>query len=170
MVDVGDKAPAFSLTNQFGKTTSLSDYEGKWLAVWWIPSTMADMTAACCDTSAKGFGQAMSNYPQVNVVGLSFDTPYEMKKFATRGSILFPLLADTTKEVGEAYGARRYDDWDVFPKKMAFLVNPEGVIEKVYRNIDPDLFVDELVYDLDQRGIVDENTEERSLYRRMIGK
>lgn len=168
MIDVEQKAPTFSLTDQFGNKVSLEDYLGKWVVVWWIPSTMADMTPACCDTIAKGFGHVAGHHPELNVIGLSFDTPYEMKKFAVRGNIMFPLLSDETKLVGEAYGVRRNDEWDCFPKKMAFLVNAKGDVVKTYNNIDPDFFVDEVIHDLDSFGVIKD--DKPSLFRRLIGK
>ena len=167
-LNIGDKAPELGIKSQFGKTVTLGDYSGQWLLVWWIPSTMAEMTPACCDSIAKGLGAAVAEHPQINVVGLSFDTPTQMSQFASRGAIQFPLLADTDKTVGEKYGVVREGEWDCFPKKMAFLVNPGGNVEKIYRNIDPDFFVDEVVHDLDALDVVSDNKP--SLFRRLIGK
>lgn len=168
MINPGDRVPQFSLVSQFGKPVSSDDYLGQYVVYWWIPSTMADMTPACCDTIAKGFISAVNKHTGINIVGMSFDTPYEMKKFATRASILFPLLSDETKEVGQAFGVRRNDEWDVFPLKRAFLVGPDGLVVKRYDSIDPDFFVDEVVYDLNSHNVIED--EEPSLYRQLIGK
>lgn len=146
----GDQAPPFRLQDQTGNFVSLDDYAGRWLVVWWIPSTMAGMTPACCDKIANAFGAQAAAHPDLNVVGLSFDNRTLMRTFAMRGLVRFPLLSDETKEVGEAYGVRRGEgvDWDCFPMKRAFLVNPDGRIHKIYMNIDPDFFVLEVIEDL----------------------
>ena len=145
----GDMAPAFELQDQNGDFVGLSDYRDDYVVVWWIPSTMASMTPACCDHIARGFGEHAEE-TGLNVIGISFDTPAEMKEFARRSSTTFSLLSDVTKETGKAYGVYRGDDdeWNCFPKKRAFLVDPDGRIAKVYMNIDPDLFVHEVLDDL----------------------
>lgn len=153
MLSEGDTAPDFELQDQRGNTVSLSDYQGSWVVVWWIPSTIAEMTPPCCDKIANGFGANLARRPELNVVGLSFDTRLDMRTFAMRALVVFPLLSDESKEVGEAYGVRRGEgkDWDCFPIKRAFLVDPQGKIEKVYMNIDPDFFVPEVLHDLNER-------------------
>lgn len=148
----GDEAPSFALFDQSGEPVSLEDYAGEWLVVWWIPSTMAEMTPACCDQIARGFGEHAAENPDLNIVGLSFDTADQMRVFAQRGTVLFPLLSDESRVTGKAYGVYRgdEDEWNCFPRKRAFLVDPDGRIAKVYLNIDPDLFVHEVIHDLEQ--------------------
>lgn len=148
---VGDVAPPFTLTDQHGDRISLGYYLGDFVVVWWIPSTLASMTPACCDHIARGFGEHAEE-TGLNVIGISFDTPEQMKEFARRSSTTFPLLSDESKETGKAYGVYRgdNDEWNCFPKKRAFLVDPNGRIAKVYLNIDPDLFVHEVLDDLEE--------------------
>lgn len=150
MLEAGDVAPEFTLLSQTGAEISLGDYAGRYVLVWWIPSTMQEMTPACCDKVAKGFASETLTHPELNVIGLSFDSPEMMASFAQRAMILFPLLSDESKAVGEAYGVRRGEgrDWDSFPMKRAFLIGPNGLIEKVYKNIDPEYFVPEVLADL----------------------
>lgn len=149
-LEVGQKAPDFALTDQNGQTIRLGDYSGQWAVIWWIPSTMAEMTPACCDQIARGFGEHAAESPDLNVIGLSFDNPDMMRTFAQRGTVLFPLLSDETRETGKAYGVYRgdADEWNCFPRKRAFLVDPAGNVARVYLNIDPDLFVHEVISDL----------------------
>lgn len=150
MLQVGDEAPSFTLPNQHGGVTSLSDFQDQWLLVWWIPSTLVEQTKPCCDKVAKAFGASFAEHPELNVVGISFDAMDMMKTFAMRALIAFPVLSDHTKQVGEAYGVRRGEgkDWDSFPLKRAFLVDPDGGIDKIYDSIDPDFFVAEVLDDL----------------------
>lgn len=146
---VGDEAPDFWLPNQHGDFTGLSDYDGRYVVVWWIPSTMAEMTPVCCDTIARSFGEHVLENPGLNVVGLSFDDIDLMRVFARRATVDFPLCSADI-ETGKAYGVYRgdEDEWNCFPRKRAFLVAPDGRIAKVYLNIDPDLFVPEVLADL----------------------
>lgn len=151
ILEIGDTAPAFALHDQRDNRVALADYRGQWVVVWWIPSTMAEMTPACCDHIARSFGEHAAEQDSLNVLGLSFDTPAQMRDFAKRGSVLFPLLSADV-ETGKTYGVYRgdEDEWNCFPRKRAFLVDPDGRIAKVYFNIDPDLFVHEVVADLEE--------------------
>lgn len=150
MIEPGDIAPLCSGIDQHGNDVALADYHGQWVVVWFIPSTMASMTPACCDHIAEKFGAAVEEHPELNVIGVTFDTPQQVRDFARRALVFFPVLSDTTKEVGEAWGVRRGEgvEWDCFPMKRAFLVSPSRVVARRYDNIDPDLFVDEVVADL----------------------
>ena len=144
----GDVAPAFKLPNHRGELIGLAHYEG-WRLVWWIPSTMVEHASSCGDNIARGF--ATHEDDRLVVLGLSFDEPKLLKEFIRRGGIDFPLLTADV-ETGKAYGVYRgdEDEWNCFPRKRAFLVDSDGRIAKVYLNIDPDLFVHEVLADLEE--------------------
>lgn len=150
---VGDEAPAFALVDQDDQIVRLSDYDGTYVVVWWIPSTVTDrMVNNCSRDMAGSFVKHLDHHPELNVVGASFDPPDLMRDFATKAGVLFPMLSDESKETGKAYGVYRgdEDEWNCFPRKRAFLVAPDGRIAKVYLNIDPDLFVHEVLADLEE--------------------
>ena len=75
-------------------------------------------------------------------MGASFDTVEEQKSFAEKENFSYPLLADTDRSTGLAYGVGRdaddkFPDW---PRRASFLIDPDGVIAKVYDFADkPDL-------------------------------
>jgi peroxiredoxin Q/BCP len=151
VLEIGDAAPYFALPNQHGRLVGLDDYDGAWVVVWWLPSTLVQHASGCGDRIAVGFARHLAEHPELNVVGLSFDTQEQAREFARRGSIEFPMLS-ALKQTGIDYGVYRgdEDEWNCFPRKRAFLVAPDGHIAKVYLNIDPDLFVHEVLTDLEE--------------------
>ena len=75
-------------------------------------------------------------------MGASFDTVEEQKAFADKENFSFLLLSDTERTVGESYGVARAPDHDFagWPRRASFLIDPNGVIAKVYDFADkPDL-------------------------------
>lgn len=145
---VGDQPPSFALHDHLGDRVALDDYAG-WRLVWWIPSTMAEMTPPCSDQIAQGF--TTHDDPRLTVFGMSFDERRLLAEFVRRSAITFPMLS-ADKETGQVWGVYRgdEDEWNCFPRKRAFLLDPHGRIAKVYLNIDPDLFVHEVIADLDE--------------------
>jgi peroxiredoxin Q/BCP len=133
-------APAFSLPDQDGKMHSLADYRGEWVLLYFYPK---DDTPGCTK-QACAIRDSFPSFKELSavVLGISVDSVKSHRKFADKYELPFTLLADENKEVVNLYGV-----WG--PKKMmgrefdgtfrtSFLVNPEGVIEKVYENVDPD--------------------------------
>jgi len=99
---VGEVAPAFKLQDQAGKWHSLSDYKGKWVALYFYPK---DDTPGCT-TQACGF---RDRYPQIEeqnavVLGISPDDLASHQRFKTKYNLPFHLLVDEAHRVAEAYG------------------------------------------------------------------
>ena len=137
MLVVGDKAPEFSLLDQDGQETTLADFAGKRLLVWFYPKAS---TPGC---TAEGCN-LRDHYPSfetngVEIVGISMDSVRRQKNFATKQSFPYKLLADETGEITKAFGAygrkkfmgREYDGI----LRSSFLIGPDGVIEKVYDKV-----------------------------------
>ena len=134
MLEVGTKAPGFTLQDQNGNAVSLKDFKGKKVILYFYPK---DMTSGCTK-QACGFAEL---YPQfrekgVEIIGISKDTVASHKKFEEKYGLPFTLLADSDKEVIQAY-----DVWK--EKKMAgkvsmgvvrttYLINEKGVIERAF--------------------------------------
>jgi peroxiredoxin Q/BCP len=76
--------------------------------------------------------------------------PEENKAFAESFNFQFPLLADVDRTVGEAYKTKRPDDhdWKDFPRRLSYLIDPEGKVVKVYRVQDVNAHPDEVLEDL----------------------
>ena len=103
MPDVGDKAPAFSLEDQSGKTVKLSDFKGKQVVLYFYPK---DDTPGCT-REACAFRDEHSALLEAGavVLGVSPDTEASHTKFAGKYKLPFPLLADPDHAVSEKYGA-----------------------------------------------------------------
>jgi peroxiredoxin Q/BCP len=144
------KAPDFSLPDQHGATRTLQEFAGRWLVLYFYPK---DDTPGCT-TEACEF---RDDYPAlkaagVEVVGVSKDSVKSHAKFAAKYHLTFPLLADESTEVHQAYGAwgpkkfmgRSY----VGSHRSTFLINPAGEIAKEYPDISPKGHARQILRDL----------------------
>jgi thioredoxin-dependent peroxiredoxin len=68
------------------------------------------------------------------IVGASFDTPSENKQFADAQGFPYRLLSDQDRSVGEAYDVKKGPDeqYGDFPRRRSFLIDPDGVVRKIY--------------------------------------
>lgn len=146
MLNVGDKAPDFTLQNQDGEEVSLSDYAGKNVVVYFYPR--ADTPG--CTKQACGIRDRASEYEAANavVLGLSPDKPEALRKFADKYGLAFTLLGDPDHKTAEDYGVwvekKNYGKTYMGIQRSTFLVGPDGKIEWIKRNVKPALH-DELV-------------------------
>jgi thioredoxin-dependent peroxiredoxin len=144
--EVGKAAPGFSLPDQDGKTHTLDNFRGKWLALYFYPR---DETPGCVQQACRfrddwrtldGMG--------AEVVGVSVDDVRSHREFAKRHSLMFRLLADTTGAVAARYGSV----YNLGPIKLAkrntFLIDPQGRIAKVYARARPSKNSQEVIGDL----------------------
>lgn len=136
-LEVGDPAPAFSLPNDQGSTTSLSDYAGQKLVIYFYPrANTPGCTKEACDFRDS---LAQLNDLGVAVVGISPDSVEKLAKFRTDHDLNFPLLSDTDKEVLQAYGA--YGEKKNYGKivqgviRSTFLIDSNGTIELALYNV-----------------------------------
>jgi thioredoxin-dependent peroxiredoxin len=135
MLEVGAKAPAFSLPDQDGKTVKLSSFKGRKVLVYFYPK--ADTPG--CTTQACSLRDAMPQLGDVAVVGISKDTPAAQKKFDTKYSLGFPLLSDPQNDTAKAYGAwgkGMYGREGVL--RSAFLIDEQGKIAKTWYRVKAD--------------------------------
>ena len=96
---------------------------------------------------AFGYFCARYGLTVVGSVVPSFDTQAENKSFAEKCSFPFPLMCDTTREIGIAYGAAA-DKTAGYPKRISYLIGPTGVILKAYEKVSPGAHPDEVLEDL----------------------
>jgi len=84
------------------------------------------------------------------VLGVSFDTPTDNKAFAAAQEFGFPLLSDVDRAVGTRYEVMRDDDdqYVAFPRRLSYLIDPEGVIRRSYLVSDVAGHADEVLRDL----------------------
>ena len=147
------QAPDFSLQDQDGNTKTLATYAGKWLVLYFYPK---DDTPGCT-TEACNFRDerdAIAEFGNAEVVGISKDTVRSHKKFAEKYGLNFTLLSDPDHITAEAY-----DSWK--PKKFmgreylgvernTFIISPSGEIAKAYRGVDPKSHAAKIIADLKQ--------------------
>ena len=136
MIDVGQKLPSFSLPNQDGATRTNADYAGKWLVLYIYPK---DDTPGCT-VQGKSFTATKADYDAAGavVVGLSEDDVSSHKAFCNKFSFTIELLADTDKKLLSALGVGQ-SEWKgtMYWDRTTFLVDPQGVVRKVYAKVDP---------------------------------
>ena len=134
-LEVGDKAPNFMLNDQNNEAHQLSDYEGRWVILYFYPK---DDTPGCT-TQACDFRDAVKRIiaSRSVVFGLSLDSVESHKRFSDKNNLPFSLLSD---EGGVA--AKSYDSLNNFmgyksAKRNTFIINPEGFLSKIYISVDP---------------------------------
>ena len=144
---VGDLAPEFSLMDQNGKTRTLEQYRGQWVAVYFYPK---DDTPGCT-TEACNFRDNIFAFRERDAVilGISLDDVASHEEFAEKYSLPFPLLADTEAEVAEKYGVVRNLGITKLAKRQTFLIDPEGRVAKHYDKVDVDTHSKTILDDLD---------------------
>jgi len=143
---VGGMAPGFNLNDQGNKPHALADYRGRWLVLYFYPK---DDTPGCT-TEACNFRDAITAIRALDtrVLGVSLDDSASHARFAEKYRLPFPLLADTSGAVSRAYGAL----WSLGPVKFSrrhsFIVDPDGRIARIYRNVNPERHSREIQQDL----------------------
>jgi peroxiredoxin Q/BCP len=134
----GDKAPGFTAKDQNGKDISLADYKGKNIILYFYPKDdTPGCTAQACNIRdnyqallAKGF----------EVIGVSTDDEKSHKKFESKYSLPFTLVADNSHEIVEAYGV--WVEKNMYGKKYmgtartTFIINGDGIITHIINKVD----------------------------------
>lgn len=137
MIEIGKKAPEFTLTSDDDQEISLKDFRGKKIILYFYPK---DDTPGCtqeaCDFEANS--QKIKNKNAV-LIGISRDSVESHKKFKAKQNLNFILLADTDSIVCNKYEA--IVDKSLYGKKYrgidrsTFLIDENGKIEKIWRNV-----------------------------------
>jgi thioredoxin-dependent peroxiredoxin len=154
---VGEAAPAFRLQDQNGNWVALDDFKGKWIAVYFYPK--ADTPG--CTKEACEFRDNIFAFEEIGatVIGISIDAIKDQKKFATKYSLPFPLLADIDGRTAEAYGVLNNLGIMKIAKRQSFLIGPDGRIARHYAKVDPSTHSKEVLADLKALGAKDQDPE-----------
>ena len=131
----GTKAPDFTLKSQEGKSVSLHDFKGKWVVLYFYPK---DFTQGCT-IEAHNFQADQPKYDKMNaaIVGVSVDSVDSHVEFCTKENLTFKLLADEKHEVVNAYGSTQKFGANEVAARNTFLVDPQGMIRKVFLKVNP---------------------------------
>lgn len=134
MLQVGDRAPDFTLSSDDGGQFTLSTLRGRRVLVWFFPE--ADTPG--CSLEGRGLRDHQEYFDQneIVVLGISFNSVAENAAFARKYNFGFKLLSDTTHQVAMAYGACD-NPAAKYPERMSFLIDAGGRVERVYDKVDP---------------------------------
>ena len=136
-LEVGDKAPTFSLPDADGNTVKLSDYKGRRVIVYFYPAA----STPGCTKQACDFRDNLQRFVDAGyaVVGISPDKPEKLAAFREKEGLTFPLVSDTSKEVLTSYGA--YGEKQLYGKtvtgviRSTVVVDAEGRVELAQYNV-----------------------------------
>ena len=144
------KAKEFTLKDQNGNKHSLSDYNGKWVVLYFYPR---DNTPGCTK-EACNFRDSYHELQNMGIVilGVSKDSVASHKKFADKFSLNFPILSDESKEVMKAYkswGVKKFMGKEFEGTlRNTYLINPQGEITKTYEKVNPLTHASDILSDL----------------------
>ncbi len=150
MLQIGDKAPQFTLKDKDGKEVSLSDFLGKKVVLYFYPR---DNTPGCT-RQACAFAAAYSGFREKNVevIGISKDSVASHVKFAEKNNLPFVLLSDPELEVIQAYGVwqekKLYGKVSMGVVRTTFIIDEQGNIAKVMPKVKPDTNAAEILAEL----------------------
>ncbi|MFT4416696.1 thioredoxin-dependent thiol peroxidase [Fredinandcohnia humi] len=136
-IEIGQKAPEFTLTASNGEIVSLADFRGKNVVLYFYPK---DMTPGCI-TQACDFRDAHESFAEVNAVilGVSTDPLNKHKKFIDKYHLPFLLLVDDAHQVAEKYGVwqlkKNFGKEYMGIERSTFIINEEGVLIKEWRKV-----------------------------------
>ncbi|MDN5635802.1 MAG: thioredoxin-dependent thiol peroxidase [Brevibacterium sp.] len=136
-LSVGDTAPDFTLTNQDGKSVTLSEFKGQRVVVYFYPAAMTPG----CTTEACDFRDSLSALSAAGLVvlGISPDKPEKLKKFAEKESLNFDLLSDPDKSMMEAWGAfgekKNYGKVVQGVIRSTLVIDADGAVELAQYNV-----------------------------------
>lgn len=140
MLEVGQKAPAFTLKDKNGKDISLSDFRGKKVVLYFYPK---DNTPGCT-RQACAFSGLYSEFQKrgIEVIGISKDSVASHIKFAEKHNLSFILLSDPELTAIQAYGVwqekKLYGKVSMGVVRTTFIIDENGIIEKVMPKVKPD--------------------------------
>ena len=150
MLEVGSKAPQFTLTDAGGNTVSLSDFIGKKVVLYFYPK---DNTPGCT-RQACAFAGAYDAFRErgVEVIGISRDSVASHAKFAEKYGLPFILLSDPERVAIEAYGVwqekKQYGKVSMGVVRTTFLIDEQGNIAKIMPKVKPDTNAAEILAEL----------------------
>ena len=140
MLETGTKAPNFSLPDQNGSTVRLSDFQGKKVVLYFYSK---DNTPGCT-RQACAFAASYEQFKTQNVIviGISKDSVASHLKFAQKHDLPFILLSDPELQAIQAYGVwqekKLYGKVSMGVVRTTYIINEQGIIEKVMPKVKPD--------------------------------
>ena len=138
MIKIGDKMPDFEVIDQDGKTVRSQDLLGKKTIIYFYPKdNTSGCTAEACNLRDNYEAMAAKGY---NVIGVSKDSAVSHKKFAEKYQLPFTLLADTSTEMIQAFGA--WGEKSLYGRKHmgtlreTFIFDENGILVEIIDKVD----------------------------------
>lgn len=136
-IEVGEFVPAFTLSDEAGNVVSLDDFAGSNVVMFFYPKAMTPgCTTEACDFRDNYGAFGAAGYA---VVGVSPDAPSANARFKEKEGLSFPLLSDEDHSLADALGAwglkTNYGKEYEGLIRSTFVVGPDGVLAKAYRNV-----------------------------------
>ena len=147
MLNIGEKAPEFTLPDANGNEISLKSYRGKKVVVYFYPK---DSTPGCT-RQAESFRDAYEAFctKGIEVIGISRDSQASHRKFAEKNQLPFVLLSDPERAAIEPFGVwqekKLYGKVSMGIVRSAFLIDEEGNVEMALYKVKPDAGAQEIL-------------------------
>lgn len=137
MIEAGAQLPDAGAQDQDGRSVRLRDFKGRKLVVYFYPK--ADTPG--CTAESQAFRDLKDDFAAAgaDIVGVSRDTVAAQKKFADKYALNFPLLADTSCAICDAFGVivekNMYGKKSIGIQRSTFLAGPDGKLAKVWPRV-----------------------------------
>lgn len=139
----GEPAPDFVLGDGNGAIHRLEDYRGRWLVLYFYPK---DHTPGCTREACEfRDGMEALDRARAAVVGISLDPPERHLAFAAQYGLPFTLLSDPGGRVAASYGSLMSLGIVRFARRHTFIIDPEGRVARVFRQVSPRNHADEVI-------------------------
>ena len=155
MLEIGTKAPDFTLLDQNGENVSLNDFRGKKVILYFYPK---DSTPGCTK-QACAFSELNPHFIEANaqIIGISKDSVASHKRFEQKYQLPFILLSDSELEVIKSYDVwkekKLYGKIGMGVVRSTYLIDETGMIEKVYEKVKPDKNPEEILSYYEEKGL-----------------
>ena len=150
-LEVGDSAPNFNLNDQDNNATSLSDYKGFKILMWFYPKA----STPGWTVEGQGFRDEFKNFENNNIkiIGVSADKVKKQKSFADKQNFQYQLLCDESKDMLKAYkvwGKKKFMGREYEGiHRISYLIDESGKIEKVYAKVKTKSHAQDILKDLE---------------------
>tara|TARA_Y100000022_G_scaffold192545_2_gene194830 strand:- start:5697 stop:6164 length:468 start_codon:yes stop_codon:yes gene_type:complete len=148
MIDnlLNKKAPRFLLKDSNNKDTSLESFKEGWLVIFFYPkdNTPGCTKEACLLRDDYSVIQSLN----AQIIGINTDSVESHRKFQEKYKLPFALLSDEDGFISKKYHALYNIFFVKFSKRRSFIIDPQGVIKKIYKSVNPAIHSTEIISDL----------------------
>ena len=150
LLNIGDKAPNFSLLNSNEELTSLSDFKGQKIVLWFFPKA----STPGWTIEGQGFRDELQNFSDmgIHIIGVSADPIKKQKNFCDKQNFSFDLLSDESHSMLESYGVwglKKFMGREYMGiSRVTYLINEDGFIEQVYNKVNTKTHAQDILNDL----------------------